>query len=423
LITAEAFHFEKKAVTSTALFYASEKQKFITLTETMKGFTTKAIHAAQEPDEATGAVVPLLSLATTYKQDGIGKDRGFEYSRAQNPTRQQLEQVLAELEGASYANAFASGLAALGGLMSLFKPNDHIICGDDLYGGSVRYFNQILAPMGVRFTYVNMTDVKNIEAAITPETKLIYFETPTNPMLTLTDLSAVAKIGKQHHILTCVDNTFVSPYLQNPLSFGIDVVLHSSTKYLGGHSDIVGGCLMTNDKNLHDKFFFYQKAAGGVPSPFDCWLLMRSVKTLSLRMDRHCTNAQAVAEFLQASDEIEKVYYPGLKSHPQYSLGQQQMRGSGGIVTIDVGSRERAEAFIGGLNLFTFAESLGCVESLVCYPWAMTHAAVPVEQRLKLGLTEGVLRLSVGVEDVDDLLSDLKAALHSVSEKFSTEKI
>ncbi len=377
------------------------------------GFSTRAIHHAQEPDEKTGAVVPMLSMATTYKQDGINQPRGgFEYSRAQNPTRAQLEQVLAGLENAMYCNAFSSGLAALAALMSLFEPQDHIIAGDDLYGGTVRYFNQVLARYGITFSYVDTNDLEAVEKAITPKTKLIYLESPTNPMLRLSDIGAVATLAKAHGLLLAVDNTFASPYLQNPLDLGADVVLHSSTKYLGGHSDIVGGALMTNNKSLYDKFFFQQKAVGAVPSPFDCWLLMRSVKTLAVRMRQQCENALAIANFLAQHGGIEKVYYPGLPTHPQHELAKRQMpRGFGGIVSVDLGSRARVEAFIKGLQIFTFAESLGCVESLVCYPWEMTHAAVPVEQRRRLGITEGLIRLSIGIEEKEDLIEELHAAL------------
>lgn len=355
----------------------------------------------------------MLSMATTYKQDGINQPRGgFEYSRAQNPTRAQLEHVLAGLENAMYCNAFSSGLAALAALMSLFEVQDHIIAGDDLYGGTVRYFNQVLARYGITFSYVDTNDLQAVEKAITPKTKLIYLESPTNPMLRLSDICAVATLAKAHGLLLAVDNTFASPYLQNPLDLGADVVLHSSTKYLGGHSDIVGGALMTNNKSLYDKFCFQQKAVGAVPSPFDCWLLMRSVKTLAVRMRQQCENALAIANFLAQHGGIEKVYYPGLPTHPQHELAKRQMpRGFGGIVSVDLGSRARVEAFIKGLQIFTFAESLGCVESLVCYPWEMTHAAVPVEQRRKLGITEGLIRLSIGIEEKEDLIEELHAAL------------
>lgn len=377
------------------------------------GFTTRAIHYGQEPDAATGAVVPMLSMATTYKQDGINQPRGgFEYSRAQNPTRAQLETVLAGLENATYCNAFASGLAALAALMSLFAPGDHIIAGDDLYGGTVRYFDQVLAKYGIEFSYIDTSNLDALQQAITPRTKLIYLESPTNPMLRLSDIAAVAELAKRHHLLLAVDNTFASPYLQNPLDLGADVVLHSSTKYLGGHSDIVGGALMTNHAHLYEQFRFQQKAVGAVPSPFDCWLLMRSVKTLSIRVREQCHNAQAIAEFLSEHAGVEKVYYPGLPSHPQYELAKRQMsRGFGGIVSVDLGSRQRVEAFIKHLEIFTFAESLGAVESLICYPWEMTHAAVPVERRLQLGVTEGLIRLSIGIEEKEDLIADLQSAL------------
>lgn len=380
------------------------------------GFTTNTVHHAQDADEETGAVVPMLSLSTTYKQDGVNQPRGgFEYARAQNPTRAQLEKVLAGLENARFANAFSSGLAALAGLMSFLEPGDHVIAGDDLYGGTVRYFNQVLAKYGVTFSYVDTANLSALERALTPKTKLIYLESPTNPMLRLSDIRAVSDIAKAHRLLVAVDNTFATPYLQRPLDLGADVVLHSSTKYLGGHSDILGGALMTNDSSLYDKFVFNQKAVGAVPSPFDCWLLMRSVKTLALRMERHCENALAIAEFLHQHDAVKKVYYPGLPTHASHDLAKRQMpKGFGGIVSLDFGGRAEVEAFIKALNLFTFAESLGAVESLVCYPWEMTHVAVPIERRLQLGLTEGLIRLSVGIEDKDDLINELEQALSAV---------
>lgn len=380
------------------------------------GFSTNAVHHAQDADEQTGAVVPMLSLATTYKQDGINQARGgFEYARAQNPTRKQLEAVLAGLENAQYANAFASGLAALAGLMSLFEPGDHIIAGDDLYGGTVRYFNQVLAKYGLTFSYIDTSNLNAIERAISPKTKLIYLESPTNPMLRLSDIHAISELAKAHKLLIAVDNTFATPYLQRPLELGANVVLHSSTKYLGGHSDILGGALMTNDSSLYEKFAFNQKAVGAVPSPFDGWLLMRSVKTLALRMERHCENALAIAQFLHQHDAVKKVYYPGLPTHPSHDLAKRQMpKGFGGIVSVDLGGRAEVEAFIKGLKIFTFAESLGAVESLVCYPWEMTHSAVPVERRLQLGITEGLIRLSIGIEDKADLINELEHALSVV---------
>ncbi len=384
--------------------------------QTPFGFTTNAVHHGQDADAQTGAVVPMISLATTYKQDGINQTRGgFEYSRAQNPTRQQLEKVLAGLENARYANAFSSGLAALAGLMSLFEPGDHVIAGDDLYGGTVRYFNQILAKYGITFSYIDTANLNAIERAITPKTKLIYLESPTNPMLRLSDIRAISELAKTRRLLVAVDNTFATPYLQRPLELGADVVLHSTTKYLGGHSDILGGALMTNDSSLYERFAFHQKAVGAVPSPFDCWLLMRSVKTLALRMERHCENALAIAQFLHQHDAVKKVYYPGLPTHPSHELAKRQMpKGFGGIVSLDLGGRAEVEAFIKALNIFTFAESLGAVESLVCYPWEMTHAAVPLEHRKQLGITEGLIRLSVGIEDSPDLINDLEHALSAV---------
>lgn len=386
------------------------------------GFTTKAIHYGQDADPATGAVVPMLSMATTYKQDGINRARGgYEYSRAQNPTREQLEKVLAKLENAQFCNAFSSGLAALAGLMSLFEPGDHIIAGDDLYGGTVRYFNQILAKYGVTFSYIDTSDLNLIDRAITAKTKLIYIESPTNPMLRLSDIRAICQLAKRRDVFVAVDNTFASPYLQQPLDLGADVVLHSTTKYLGGHSDIVGGALMTNHKTLFEQFFFNQKAVGAVPSPFDCWLLMRSVKTLSLRMEKHCQNALAVAKFLETHSAVKRVYYSGLPCSPYHELAKRQMpKGFGGIVSLDLGGRSEVEAFIKHLEIFTFAESLGCVESLVCYPWEMTHVAVPIERRLKLGLTEGLIRLSIGIEEKEDLIDELTAALSAIQVSVAT---
>ncbi|MCS6988136.1 MAG: PLP-dependent aspartate aminotransferase family protein [Chloroherpetonaceae bacterium] len=386
------------------------------------GFATRAIHYGQEPDATTGAVAPILSLATTYKQDGVNQPRGgFEYSRAQNPTRAQLETVLAGLENAEFANAFASGLAALAGLMSLFAPGDHIIAGDDLYGGTARYFDQVLSKYGIEFSYIDATNLDALERAIAPNTKLIYLESPTNPMLRLADIRAVSELAKRRNVLLAVDNTFATPYLQRPLELGADVVLHSSTKYLGGHSDIVGGALMTNRRDLYEKFQFHQKAVGAVPSPFDCWLLMRSIKTLALRMEKHCENALAVAQFLERSGAAKKVYYPGLPSNPFHELAKRQMpKGFGGMVSVDLGGRAEAEAFIKELRLFIFAESLGGVESLACFPWEMTHASVPIERRLKLGLTEGLIRLSVGIEDKEDLINELERALSAAQVAVAT---
>lgn len=386
------------------------------------GFSTNAIHHGQEPDAATGAVVPNLSLATTYKQDGINQTRaGFEYSRAQNPTRAQLETVLAGLENAEFANAFASGLAALAGLTSILNPGDHVVAGDDLYGGTARYFDQILAKYGIEFSYVDATTLDAVERAIKPNTKLVYLESPTNPMLRLYDIRAISDLAKSHNLLVAVDNTFATPYLQQPLDLGADVALHSSTKYLGGHSDIVGGALMTNRRDLYDKFCFHQKAVGAVPSPFDCWLLMRSIKTLALRMEKHCENALAIARFLEQHPAAKKVYYPGLPSSPFHDLAKRQMpKGFGGMVSVDLGGRAEVEAFIKELRLFAFAESLGGVESLACFPWEMTHAAVPVERRLKLGLTEGLIRLSVGIEDKEDLIEELDRALAAAQVALAT---
>jgi cystathionine beta-lyase/cystathionine gamma-synthase len=382
-----------------------------------KGFATTAIHTGQEPDALTGAVTVPLYQTSTYAQEEIGKHKGFEYARTHNLTRAKWEENLAALEGGTHAFAFASGLAAIDTVMKLLSAGDHVIAAEDMYGGTFRLFDKILRRFGVEFSYVDMTNVANIEAAITPKTRMIYTETPTNPMMMLTDLAAVAQLAKQKgagNILTIVDNTFMSPYFQRPLTLGADIVIHSATKYLGGHSDLVHGIVATNNAAVAEQLKFLQNAAGAVPGPFECWLCLRSVKTLAVRMRQHEANALAIAKFCESHPAVKKVYYPGLAAHPQHALAKQQMSGFGAMISLELGSKERAVAFSRAIKVFTLAESLGGVESLVCYPVAMTHGSVPPETRAKLGITEGLVRLSVGIEDVEDLLDDLKHAFDAL---------
>jgi cystathionine gamma-lyase len=380
----------------------------------MSGFRTKAIHIGQEPEKVTGAVTVPVFQTSTYAQHTLGAHAEFDYARTINPTRLALEENLAALENGKYGYCFSSGMAAIAATLSLVKSGDHVIAGNDMYGGSYRYFSHILSENGVEFTYVDMRNWKNIEEAIKANTKLIYCETPTNPMMNLVDLSAVSKIARSTNLISVVDNTFMSPYFQNPLDQGIDIVLHSATKYIGGHSDVIGGAVVTTQEKLAEKIKFYQNSAGGVPGPWDVWLLLRSVKTLALRMEAHNSNAIAIAHFLEEQKTIEKIYYPGLASHPQHELAKKQMRGFGGIISVETGSMENAKRFTKALQVFTLGESLGGVESLVCHPVTMTHGSVPIERRIQLGITDGLIRLSVGVEDLDDLLADMKRGLDAI---------
>lgn len=377
----------------------------------MSGFSTKAIHVGQEPEQLTGAVTVPIFQTSTYGQKELGESVKYDYARTINPTREALEKNLASLENGKFGFSFASGMSAIAAAMSLAKTGDHIIAASDMYGGSYRYFSRILENYGISFSYVDMTNMDNIRAAIRPETRIIYTETPTNPMMSLTDLEAVANVAKENGLTSIVDNTFASPYLQNPLNFGIDVVLHSVTKYIGGHSDLIGGALITSNEKFAEQFKFYQNSVGAVPGPFDCWLLLRSVKTLALRMQAHSNNAMYLAQRLLSEPGIEKVFYPGLPSHPQHELAKKQMRMFGGMISIELGSIERAKKFASGLQLFTLGESLGGVESLVCHPVTMTHGSVPEARRMELGITPGLVRLSVGVEDAEDLLEDIEAGL------------
>ncbi|MFN2451693.1 MAG: cystathionine gamma-synthase [Candidatus Dormibacteria bacterium] len=390
------------------------------MSEDGRGFSTRAIHVGQGPDLETGAVVQPIHLATTYKQDGIGQHRGYEYSRSGNPTRAALEECLASLEAAGHALAFASGLAATTTLMALFEPGDHVVFSEDIYGGTFRLFMQVFGRYGLRFSTVDVRDRGAVEAALTPSTRLLWLESPTNPLLRLADIAALSELARGRGVTVCVDNTFASPYLQRPLELGADLVMHSATKYLGGHSDVVGGALMTRSAELAERLRFHQNALGAVPSPFDCWLLLRGLKTLAIRMERHCQNALAVAEFLAAHPAVSAVNYPGLPSHPQYQLAGRQMSTPGGVpafggmVSFEVDDNA-APRLLAALRVFTLAESLGAVESLAEHPGRMTHASIPLDVRRATGLGDGLIRLSVGIEDRTDLLADLGQALEAAT--------
>jgi cystathionine gamma-lyase len=376
-------------------------------------FSTKAIHVGQDADPATGATIVPIYQTSTYTQDAVGEHKGFDYSRSINPTRVALEAQLASLENAKHGCAFASGMAATAAVLNILSKGDHVVVTDDLYGGTYRLFSKVLSRYGVEFTYVDMADVGAVRAAVKPNTKMFWVETPTNPLLKLIDIRAIAQIGAG---IVVVDNTFASPYFQQPLELGADVVVHSTTKYIGGHSDVVGGAALTSKSELYEVIKFHQNAVGGVPSPHDAWLTMRGAKTLALRMRQHAQNAQAIAEFLEAHADVEHVYYPGLRSHPQHELARRQMTGFGGMLSFTLkGPPQRAIDFAGRMKYFSLAESLGGVESLICHPARMTHGSIPKDERERRGITDGLLRLSVGIEDVEDLIEDLGAALESVS--------
>lgn len=375
------------------------------------GFSTDAIHAGQKADLETGAVITPVYLTSTYHQPELGVHKGYEYGRTHNLTRAALEANIATLEKGRHGIAFASGLAAIHSLMSLLKSGDHVIVTDNVYGGTYRLFELIMTDFGISFSWVDTSDVKNIRAEIKPNTKMVYVETPTNPMLTLTDLEAVANLCKEKNLISVVDNTFMSPYFQRPIEFGIDIVLHSTTKYLNGHSDIIGGIVVTGVEQIHERLRYIQNAAGAVPSPFDCWLTLRSTKTLAVRMDRHNDNAMKIADYLKKHPKVKKVFYPGLTEHPQHELAKKQMSGFGGMISVEFDTFETAKQFLNNAKVFTLAESLGGVESLLCHPVSMTHASVPKEKREKFGLTEKLVRFSVGIEDVDDLIADIEQAI------------
>jgi cystathionine gamma-lyase len=376
------------------------------------GFGTRAIHAGQPPEPTTGAVMTPIFLTSTFVQDGPGEHKGFEYSRSHNPTRFALEDNLAALEGGAHGLAFASGSAATEAVMSLLSAGDHVVAGDDLYGGSFRLFDKVIRRRGIQFDYFDpAAGAPGVEALLRPETRLVWIETPTNPLLKLCDIAAVAKVCKARGVLLAVDNTFMTPYLQRPLELGADLVCHSTTKYLNGHSDVVGGAVVTSDDELHERLAFLQNAIGAVPSPLDSFLVLRGVKTLHVRMERHEANARRIAAFLAAHDQVERVIYPGLESHPQHQLALRQQRGFGGMISFELrGDLEAARRFLKACALFACAESLGGVESLIEHPAIMTHASVPPERRRELGIGDAFIRLSVGIEDGDDLIADLEGA-------------
>ncbi|HEY7637468.1 MAG TPA: cystathionine gamma-synthase [Gemmatimonadales bacterium] len=379
------------------------------------GFATRSVHAGQVSEPLSGAVMTPIYQTSTYVQDGLGRHRGYEYARTQNPTREALERNVASLEGGTYGFAFGSGLAALDTVLKLLKSGDHVVCGENVYGGTHRLMERVYAEFGVRFSFVDMRELGNIERALTPATRMIYCETPTNPMMNLVDLGAVGDLTQVHGYLYVVDNTFATPFFQRPLEHGADIVLHSTTKYLNGHSDMVGGLLITARDDLAERLGFLQNAAGGVPGPLDCWLALRGIKTLPLRMRQHDANGRRIAEWASRQPGITKVYYPGLPSHPQHALACRQMTGFGGVISIDLGDSNRAHRFVESTRIFVLAESLGGVESLIGHPASMTHASVPFPMRQAMGLTDSLVRLSCGVEDSDDLIADLENALKKSS--------
>ena len=380
------------------------------------GFSTRAVHAGQEPDPTTGAVVVPLYQTSTYAQEALGKHRGYEYGRTHNPTRFALERNLAALEGGRHGFCFASGLAATTTLLQTLSSGDHVVAGNNLYGGTYRLFDRVLKRFGLEFSFVSAQDPDQVERAFGPRTRMLFVETPTNPMMQLTDLAAVSERARRRNVCVVVDNTFMTPYLQRPLELGAQVVLHSVTKYLNGHSDMIGGALVTSDERLAEQLRFLQNAAGAVPGPMDCWLALRGTKTLAVRMQRHEENARTLARFLAAQPQVKAVLYPGLESHPQHELARRQASGFGGMISFipGDGSLEAGRRVFDRFRLFARAESLGGVESLVCHPASMTHASVPREDRLSIGFADGLLRLSVGIEDVEDLRADVAQALQSV---------
>ena len=378
------------------------------------GFSTDAIHVGQEPDPATGAIVVPIYQTSTFVQEELGKHKGYEYARTSNPTRAALECNLAALERGQFGLAFASGMAAINATMSLFKAGDHIVAGHNLYGGTFRLFEHVLRGSGLSFTYANTCQLEEVEKAFRPNTRMLYLETPTNPVMEITDLAAAARLAREYQVVLGVDNTFMSPYFQRPLELGADIVIHSTTKYLNGHSDGVGGAVILNDAELAARLKFIQNAAGAILGPFDSWLVLRGVKTLAVRMERHNVNGLAVARHLEAHPRVEKVYYPGLPSHPQHELAKKQMTGSGGMLAFETGSLENARTVLKSVRLCSLAESLGGVETLLSHPATMTHAIVPPEERQRLGITDGLVRISVGIEDVEDIITDLDQALAKI---------
>lgn len=378
------------------------------------GFATDAIHAGQEPDPATGAIVVPIYQTSTFVQEELGKYKAFEYARTANPTRTALERNLAVLERGKFGFAFASGMAAINALLTLFKPGDHVVAGNNLYGGTVRLFERVLKGFGLTFTYANTTRLQDVERAVRPNTRLLFIETPSNPVMEITNIAAAAELARRHKVLLAVDNTFMSPYLQRPLELGADIVVHSTTKYLNGHSDGVGGAVILNDPALAERLRFLQNAAGAVLGPMDSWLVLRGVKTLAVRMRQHNENGMTIAQFLAKHPKVKKVHYPGLPDHPQHQLAKRQMAGFGGMLSFETGSLENAKTILKSVRLCSLAESLGGVETLISHPASMSHASVPAADRERGGITDGLLRISVGIEDVEDLIADVEQALEKV---------
>ncbi len=378
------------------------------------GFATRAIHDGQHPDPLTGAVNVPIYLSSTYAQEEIGSHKGYEYSRVSNPTRDALETNLASLEGGASAHVFASGMAAIMAMITMFRSGDHVICGENVYGGTPRLFNQIVTRYGIEFSYVDTSDPENVRRAIRPSTKLVHIETPTNPIMTLTDIRAVADVCHERGVELAVDNTFMSPYFQRPIELGADIVMHSTTKFLNGHSDGLGGVLVGTKPEHKENFAFVQKCTGGILSPFECWLVLRGVKTLAVRMRQHDSSGRKIAGYLANHPKVKKVHYPGLTSHPQHALAKRQMSGFGALISFETGSLENANAMLRQVRVCTLGESLGGVETLISHPATMTHAAIGAEARAKLGITDGLVRISVGIEEVDDLLADLDQALNHI---------
>jgi cystathionine beta-lyase/cystathionine gamma-synthase len=383
-------------------------------TDKQPGFATRAIHAGQEPDPETGAVTVPIYATSTYVQQGLGENKGYEYARVSNPTRTRLEQNLAALEGGVAARVFASGMAAINAICAMFKAGDHVVCGHDLYGGVPRLFNQVLAGYGMEFTYVNTNQPENVERAIRKSTRMVYVETPTNPLMTLTDIRAVSQVCRRKRVALVVDNTFMSPYFQQPIALGADMVVHSTTKFLNGHSDGLGGVVVCTNAEQAETLGFVQKAAGAILSPFECWLVLRGVKTLAVRMERHDRSGRLVAEFLARHKKVKKVFYPGLKDHPQYELARRQMSGFGAMITFETGSLSHAKRMLKKVRVCSLGESLGGVETLISHPATMTHAALGEKGRKAIGITDGMVRISVGIEDVEDILADLDQALAAI---------
>ena len=376
------------------------------------GFSTKAIHAGQPAEPTTGAIMTPVFLTSTYVQEELGKNKGYEYSRVSNPTRTALEQNIASLEGGSEGMAFGSGTAATDAIIHLLKPGDHVIMSRNVYGGTYRIAKMIWEEFGLRFDFVDTTNLQNIERVIRPNTRMLFVETPTNPTMEITDLEGAALIAKNHGLISVADNTFATPYLQQPLMLGFDIVVHSLTKYLNGHSDMLGGLVVTSNKGIAERLRFLQKSIGGVLSPFDAWLCLRGTKTLAVRMKQHCENAMEVARWLTTQKKVQKVFYPGLEDHPQHQLARKQMKGFGGMISFELGSLHSAAEFLKCVHLCALAESLGGVETIITHPASMTHAAIPPDRRQQIGVTDGLVRISVGIEDTEDIIADLNAALN-----------